>query len=324
MSMPSEPKTASNAAVNFASRSRIRNRNEPTRSPMSCRRLRALLGGPLAGRVRGDAQDVHPPSRDLHHEQHIQPAQGDGVDAEEISGQQPRGLGTQERAPGRVAAARCRADSGSGQDATDGAGADPVTEPEQLALDAAMAPRRVLPSESHHQVADLVADGRAAGPVRIRPRPADQPAVPGQQGRRGDNTVRPQLAGQHPGQRGRHRAIRPRQPRPADLAAQHGHLVPQHHDLDVLRRVRSGQQRQPAQHPHQAQVQHPRSHGQRSCRAALPSKPAGQRCCASSGTVQDPHGSTGRSRSGLPQSMPRSSCDQSPQVPVAPPTSQGL
>jgi ketosteroid isomerase-like protein len=59
------------------------------------------------------------------------------------------------------------------------------------------------------------------------------------------------------------------------------------HDLDVLRRVRSHQQHQPAHHPHQAQVQHPRTHSRRSCRAALPSKPAGQRCCASSGTVQE-------------------------------------
>jgi len=72
--------------------------------------------------------------------------------------------------------------------------------------------------------------------------------------------VRPQLAGQQPGQRGQHRAIRPRQPRPADLPAQHGHLMPQHHDLDVLRSVGPGQQRQPADNPHQAQVQHPHRH----------------------------------------------------------------
>src|SRR5207248_3072536 len=41
MSMPSEAKTASKAAVNFESRSRMRKRKALTRSPRSIRRLRA-------------------------------------------------------------------------------------------------------------------------------------------------------------------------------------------------------------------------------------------------------------------------------------------
>jgi hypothetical protein len=41
MSMPSEVKTASKAAVNFESRLRIRKRKALTRSPRSIRRLRA-------------------------------------------------------------------------------------------------------------------------------------------------------------------------------------------------------------------------------------------------------------------------------------------
>src|SRR5439155_18838651 len=40
------------------------------------------------------------------------------------------------------------------------------------------------------------------------------------------------------------------------------------------------------QPPHQAHDQDPRRHSRRSCRAALPSKPAGQRSSASSGTIQ--------------------------------------
>jgi hypothetical protein len=107
-----------------------------------------------------------------------------------------------------------------------------------------------------------------------------------QASRVGDDPLRPQLAGQQPRQRGQHRTIRPRQPRPADLAAQHGHLMPQYDDLDVLRGVGSGQQRQPAQHPQHAQVQHPHSHNPRSCRATLSGKPAGQHRCTDSGTVQ--------------------------------------
>jgi hypothetical protein len=155
---------------------------------------------------------------------------------------------------GSSAAAGRRADSGLRQDAADGARADPVTESEQFALDAAMAPGLVLPGEPDHQVAHLSVDRWPTRPVRIRPRPAGQPAVPGQQGRRCDGPVQEQFARQQSSQRGQHRTIRPRQPRPADLAAEHGHLMPQHHDLNVLRSVGSGQQRQPAQHPHQAQV----------------------------------------------------------------------
>jgi hypothetical protein len=34
-------------------------------------------------RVFGDAEDVRPASGDLHHEQDVQPPQGDGVDVEE-------------------------------------------------------------------------------------------------------------------------------------------------------------------------------------------------------------------------------------------------
>jgi hypothetical protein len=41
MLRPSEAKTASKAAVNLASRSRIRKRNEMSRSPRSIRRVRA-------------------------------------------------------------------------------------------------------------------------------------------------------------------------------------------------------------------------------------------------------------------------------------------
>jgi hypothetical protein len=106
-------------------------------------------------------------------------------------------------------------------------GAHRVTEPQQLALDPAMPPGRVLPGQPDHQVADLSVDRRPTPPVR------------------------PPLARQQPRQRGEHRTIRPRQPRRADLAAQHGYLMPQRHDLDVLRGVGSGQQRQPAHNPRQ-------------------------------------------------------------------------
>jgi hypothetical protein len=46
------------------------------------------------GGVRGDAEDVGSPGAVLRHEQHIEPAQSDGVEVEEVCGQQPCCLDT--------------------------------------------------------------------------------------------------------------------------------------------------------------------------------------------------------------------------------------
>ncbi|WP_328414491.1 hypothetical protein OG470_20295 [Micromonospora sp. NBC_00389] len=43
-----------------------------------------LLGGPGRGRMRGDAEDVHPEGGDLHHEQDVQPPQRHGVHMKEV------------------------------------------------------------------------------------------------------------------------------------------------------------------------------------------------------------------------------------------------
>ncbi len=153
MSTPSEPNTASNAAGELRVPVADQEPERPDPLPQVLQQVTSLLRRPRPGRVRGDTQDVHPPAADLHHEQHIQPAQGDGLDAEEVGGQQPRSLGTQERPPAQAAAAGRRPDPGSGQDPADGAGADPVAKPEQFALDPPMPPQRVLPSQPEHQLA---------------------------------------------------------------------------------------------------------------------------------------------------------------------------
>lgn len=100
-----------------------------------------------------------------------------------------------------------------------------MTETEEFALHPAMTPVGIFPGQPEHQVTHLVTDPRAAGPVRIGPMPADQAAVPGQQGGRGDDPMLPQRAGQGPDQRGQHHPVRPCQPRTADLTAEHGDLV---------------------------------------------------------------------------------------------------
>jgi len=95
------------------------------------------------------------------------------------------------------------------QDAADRAGADMVSESGELALDAAVSPARVLLCQADDELTKLTVEARATGRVRVGPSLADQPAVPGQQGGGGDQTVAAQLVGQDPGQGGQECSVGP-------------------------------------------------------------------------------------------------------------------
>jgi hypothetical protein len=91
-------KTASKAAVNFVSRSRMRNRK---RRPASSKSMQSagLLDQPGSGGVGGDAEDVHAASGVLDDEEDVQPAQADGVQVEQVAGQDRMRLRPQELGP---------------------------------------------------------------------------------------------------------------------------------------------------------------------------------------------------------------------------------
>ena len=65
-----------------------------------------LLGQPGAGGVGGDAEDVHAAGGVLDDEERIQPVQGDGVEVEQVAGQDGVCLRAQELAPRRSGATR--------------------------------------------------------------------------------------------------------------------------------------------------------------------------------------------------------------------------
>jgi hypothetical protein len=67
-----------------------------------------LAGRSKAVRVRGDAQDVQVAGLGLEDEEHVEPPQRDGLDAEEVDREHPGGLGAQELPPATVAAAGWR------------------------------------------------------------------------------------------------------------------------------------------------------------------------------------------------------------------------
>jgi len=76
-----------------------------------------------------------------------------------------------------------------GQDAADGAGADVVSEPGELALDAAVSPAGVFPCQLDDELTELVVDARATGPAWVGPFLGDQASVSGQEGGGGDEAV---------------------------------------------------------------------------------------------------------------------------------------
>ena len=80
---------------------------------------------------------------------------------------------------------------------------DRHAEPEQLALDALVAPPRVLPGQADDQLLQHLIKRWSSRPaVRVGPRPGDQPPVPAQQRLRPDEETRPAASRQHPASRG--------------------------------------------------------------------------------------------------------------------------
>jgi hypothetical protein len=102
--IPSLQKTASKARLNFASRSWIRNRGRWSRFVDVDQQVARLLHHPGAVGVVGAGHVFDPAAADADEDEHVEPAQQDGVNGEEIAGECRRGVLAQERAPVRPSA----------------------------------------------------------------------------------------------------------------------------------------------------------------------------------------------------------------------------
>jgi hypothetical protein len=170
-------------------------------------------------------------------------------------------LRSQELRPARPSSSWCGIDPGRLQDLPDGGGADPVAKAGQLAVDPAIPPGRVLSGQAHDQGAQPAGNGWPTGSGgRCGPAAGDKLSVPAQDRRRGDEQPEATVHGEQPSERGDQGSVGPAEPWWSVGTSEHGKLVAQHQDLDLLGSLGSGTQHRPAQELEHHQVDQPQRH----------------------------------------------------------------
>jgi hypothetical protein len=141
--MPVAVKTASNASVYLASP--VSDQELQAFGPLAevHERVPGLLCRPCGGRVGGDAGQVDAARVVLDDEQHVETAEKDSVDVEEVDRGNGLGLGGQELLPAGGCALRRGVDSGGLEDVPEGRGRDLVPENPLIPRRSAGSPYRV-------------------------------------------------------------------------------------------------------------------------------------------------------------------------------------
>ena len=171
------------------------------------------------------------------------------------------GLRSQELRPGRSGPAWRWVDPGGVQDLPDRGGADLVAEAGEFAVDAAVSPCRILGGQAEDQGAEAGGDGGSTGSGGLGgPAAGDQLAVPAQDGGRGDEQPEASADREQSGEGGDQGAVGPAHPRAWRASLEHGELVAQDQDLDLLGGVGSGAQHDPAQELGEHLVDQPQRH----------------------------------------------------------------
>ena len=155
---------------------------------------------------------------------------------------------------------RRRWDAVALEDPPDRRGTDPVAEFEQLALDPLVSPGRVVRRHPHDQRRDRLVDRWPSGPVRVGPPSAYEAAMPAQDRVRGDQAMATQRSGQPLDERGEHGPVCPVQAGSGVRATEHGDLVPEDEQLDVLGGGRAADEQEQSEHVKEDQVQQPQRH----------------------------------------------------------------
>jgi hypothetical protein len=187
-------------------------------------------------RVRGDPEDVDAAGGVLDDEERVEPVQGDGVEVEQVAGEHPVGLSSEELGPGGSGSAGRRVDASVVQDLPDGGGADLVAEAGEFAVDASVAPGGVLSCQPDDKSSEAGGDGwssrarRLSGPAAA----GDESPMPAQDRRGRDEQTAPPTGGKQPCQGGQYGSIGPADARPWSSPPENCELVAQDEDLDLL------------------------------------------------------------------------------------------
>jgi len=99
---------------------------------------------------------VHAPAAELEEEEHIEAAEPERVDREEIAGDDRLGVSAQELAPAELGASAGRGHPGLPEDLGDRRCRDAYADTGELADDPLVTPPRVLTREPQHQLTDLL------------------------------------------------------------------------------------------------------------------------------------------------------------------------
>jgi hypothetical protein len=164
-----------------------------------------LLGDPGGIGIGGHTAQVDPAGIQLDEEQHIQlqPPQPDGIDGEEITGDDPGCLLAQKRLPGCGSPPWRRVQPVAAQRGADRGCRDLHAKLLELALDALVAPARVLLGQADDQLLDVVVERRSSlSSARVGPCARDESPVPAQQRLGLHQEARPAGSGQHAADRG--------------------------------------------------------------------------------------------------------------------------
>jgi len=203
--------------------------------------LPRLLRDPRPVGMCRAASQVHAPTGDLDEEQHVQPTKPDGVDGEEIDGDDAPRLRTHELTPRWTGSCAGWAEVVLAEHLPNGRRRHEDAHAFQFANDALITPARILACQPDDQLSNVTADRRSAGPSRVGPAVRHQASVPAQKCRRRDQKRRPPDPRQHPTRGRQEQSVGRPKRRPTNLASQHRQLVAQDDDLEFLELSRAEQ-----------------------------------------------------------------------------------
>jgi hypothetical protein len=216
------------------------------------------LGDERTGRMVGDPEDVHLPSRQFDDEEHVELFERHGVHGKEVRSQHTVRLGGQELGP-RGSTPWGRPQARSAQDPSDRTGRDADTELSKLTLDANTPPASVLPTQANDEPDQFIAHRRSAISTLLPPTAPlvlGRFPVPSQQRVGGNQEGPPPSSRKQSAECSENRSIGWLIPDTCvQLAFENTHLVPEHHDLDVLVRLTLPARQDEAEDPAQADVE---------------------------------------------------------------------